>query len=60
VRHLLIPQSSLFLGDDAAITARKLIQQQRMMFTAMYVAGSGQATFTSDTDFTIVVSSITE
>ena len=53
------PAFSLFLGDDAAITARTYTAAADDV-TAMYVAGSGQATFTSDTDFTIVVSSVTD
>lgn len=53
------PAFSLFLEDDAAITA-KTYTAAADDITGIYIAGSGQATFSSDDDFTIVISSVTD
>jgi hypothetical protein len=52
------PAFSLFLDDDAAITA-KTYTAAADDITGVYIAGSGQANFESDNDFTIVISSVT-
>jgi hypothetical protein len=52
------PSFSIFLGDGAAITAKAYTAVDGDA-TIMYAVSSGQATYSSDDDFTVTVSSIT-
>lgn len=52
------PSFSIFLDDDAAITAKTYTAADGEA-TIIYAASSGQATFSNNTDFTVTVSSIT-
>ncbi|MEP7372240.1 MAG: hypothetical protein ABI675_02555 [Chitinophagaceae bacterium] len=52
------PSFSLLLDDDASITT-KTYTAAADDITGIYQAASGQATFASDNDFTIVITSIT-
>ena len=52
------PSFNIFLDDDAAITTKAYTAADGDA-TIIYAAASGQATYSSDVDFTVTVSSIT-
>jgi hypothetical protein len=51
------PSFNIFLDDDAAITAKSYTAAAGEV-TIIYAAAAGQATYSSDDDFTVIVSSV--